>query len=66
MRLLIATKLRGSNHDSCIARPSDAISYRARARAIVRLQRRSAAVDNLISALERYQQCAPFTAAERS
>lgn len=66
MKLLMHTTLRGSNHDSCIARPSDAIRYRARARALVRLLERKSAVDNLISALERYQQCAPFTAAERS
>lgn len=65
MRLLIAPTLRGSIHDSCLVRPSDATRYRARARALVRLLERKSAVDNLISALERYQQCAPSSAGER-
>ena len=50
-------------------RPWDQVQYRTRtlalARALARLLERRSAVDNLISALERYRQCATLTAAER-
>jgi hypothetical protein len=47
-----ATKLRDDEHRRLIVRPPDDVRHRA----LARLYERRFAVDNLISALERYQQ----------
>ena len=52
MAISAATKLPDREHRRRIVRPSDDVRYRA----LARLYERRSAVDNLISALEHYQQ----------
>jgi hypothetical protein len=52
MAFSAATKLPDREHRRRIVRPSDDVRYRA----LARLYERRSAVDNLISALEHYQQ----------